>query len=678
MKTYIRFLIILILVVNLSKYSKAQTLSNYEKTFPIKEAYDGWLEKNSTIVGNNSISIYNWGVRDQPLDYENIPMLLLSYLNLYDATDDKCYLNKFIQYSYLLQYKKIGSNYFFSNQGDVTSKVYSYNSTEIPMWPANFYNNGRILWAMARYVYLLNTNNTILSNTNIPTGFVPIESWDDTDISTYGNFATWLKVKVCASLNFINYNFWIDNSNYYDKYAVCGHTFATGSGCNVTTAPSEINMQAGVICAMLYIYKVDNSYYDYFNKADAFIHNFYYNVLFHDTYNDTYKWHHNPLNTDLKEDIGHGAFDIQVPLISYNLFGANHPNYFSSTEMFYFRNTFTKNLFDQFQSNGDAKFFNSVYKTTYPISNGTQGFPGCDNQNYIPDNTHNCNWGEVLAWMELQQFDTGSGNYVYNTLLQHTVSLLDDSYISYPEGLYNNHFCRNTSNLTGGESVWGLSNVVKTQWDNECTNMTLKNRDLYYNQDFSVKNDLIISPQSPNNPESIATPYNASFESPNYLGSSFTAQEFIVRSNVTTNITAGNKIVLKPGFKTETGCQLHASINPALCGAQSKKNNQEDITTLIKKDTILNDSSFDNNSLKIYPNPFFTFCTIEYDLPSTENVKISIYNAANLNIEELVDEMQTEGTHKIIWDATDKTGGVYYCLVKTSKLSLIKKIILIK
>ncbi|MEJ2543558.1 MAG: S8 family serine peptidase [Calditrichaceae bacterium] len=72
-----------------------------------------------------------------------------------------------------------------------------------------------------------------------------------------------------------------------------------------------------------------------------------------------------------------------------------------------------------------------------------------------------------------------------------------------------------------------------------------------------------------------------------------------------------------------------------------------------------------NDLLQNYPNPFNPTTTIEYTLSVSGKVVLSVYNILGQHIRALIQEYQTTGVHKTIWDGTDDSGkrvvsGVYF------------------
>ncbi len=87
--------------------------------------------------------------------------------------------------------------------------------------------------------------------------------------------------------------------------------------------------------------------------------------------------------------------------------------------------------------------------------------------------------------------------------------------------------------------------------------------------------------------------------------------------------------------------------------------------------------------LQNYPNPFNPQTEIAYSLPEGSNVKLEIYNVLGQKVKVLVDEYQSAGTKKVVWDGRNENGekvssGIYFYrldagnYVQTKKMSLLK------
>jgi len=79
-----------------------------------------------------------------------------------------------------------------------------------------------------------------------------------------------------------------------------------------------------------------------------------------------------------------------------------------------------------------------------------------------------------------------------------------------------------------------------------------------------------------------------------------------------------------------------------------------------------------------YPNPFNPVTTIKYTVPSTANVKLSIYNTMGQEVMTLVDEQMNAGTYDVTFDAASFSSGVYFYRLKAGDFTQIKKMIFMK
>jgi hypothetical protein len=80
-----------------------------------------------------------------------------------------------------------------------------------------------------------------------------------------------------------------------------------------------------------------------------------------------------------------------------------------------------------------------------------------------------------------------------------------------------------------------------------------------------------------------------------------------------------------------------------------------------------------------YPNPFNPTTTIEFSLPSSENVSLLIYNATGQVVEHLIEAKQMAlGDHKVQWNATALSNGIYFYHLTAGKFSQTRKMVLVK
>ncbi len=79
-----------------------------------------------------------------------------------------------------------------------------------------------------------------------------------------------------------------------------------------------------------------------------------------------------------------------------------------------------------------------------------------------------------------------------------------------------------------------------------------------------------------------------------------------------------------------------------------------------------------------YPNPFNPKTIIEYSIPKTNRVKITVYNLLGETIAVLLNDVKAPGRHKVSWNANQIASGLYIYKIESGGLQLSKKLILLK
>ncbi|MFQ5603843.1 MAG: choice-of-anchor D domain-containing protein [bacterium] len=84
-----------------------------------------------------------------------------------------------------------------------------------------------------------------------------------------------------------------------------------------------------------------------------------------------------------------------------------------------------------------------------------------------------------------------------------------------------------------------------------------------------------------------------------------------------------------------------------------------------------------------YPNPFNAETIIEYALPEATEVRLTVYNNLGQLIRVLVDESQSAGVKKVVWNGTIRTGqtavsGTYYVRLEAQGRKIVRRMILQK
>jgi hypothetical protein len=92
-------------------------------------------------------------------------------------------------------------------------------------------------------------------------------------------------------------------------------------------------------------------------------------------------------------------------------------------------------------------------------------------------------------------------------------------------------------------------------------------------------------------------------------------------------------------------------------------------------DFILHPSSF---SLSVFPVPFNSTTQIEFTLPSTQRVSLRLYDVLGQEVAVLMNEIQTAGRHRMMFDASGLPSGVYLCRLEAGGIAQTRKMMLVK
>lgn len=79
-----------------------------------------------------------------------------------------------------------------------------------------------------------------------------------------------------------------------------------------------------------------------------------------------------------------------------------------------------------------------------------------------------------------------------------------------------------------------------------------------------------------------------------------------------------------------------------------------------------------------YPNPFNPSTTITFAIPENDFVTLRIYDVLGREVKTLISRVMNAGTHKITFDASKLSSGMYYYKITTNNFTDTKKMILIR
>ncbi len=79
-----------------------------------------------------------------------------------------------------------------------------------------------------------------------------------------------------------------------------------------------------------------------------------------------------------------------------------------------------------------------------------------------------------------------------------------------------------------------------------------------------------------------------------------------------------------------------------------------------------------------YPNPFNPNTNISFSIPKAQNVKLEIYNSLGQKVLELLNQEMNAGLHKLNFDGSNLSSGIYFYTLKCKDFIRTKKMILLK
>ena len=94
-----------------------------------------------------------------------------------------------------------------------------------------------------------------------------------------------------------------------------------------------------------------------------------------------------------------------------------------------------------------------------------------------------------------------------------------------------------------------------------------------------------------------------------------------------------------------------------------------------------NDKTTAQKGIKLsqnYPNPFKPSTNINFTLPATSQVQLTVFNLLGQKVATLVNERRTAGNHTVQFDARSLASGVYFYQLQAGDFTLQRKMTLIK
>ncbi len=102
------------------------------------------------------------------------------------------------------------------------------------------------------------------------------------------------------------------------------------------------------------------------------------------------------------------------------------------------------------------------------------------------------------------------------------------------------------------------------------------------------------------------------------------------------------------------------------------------VTSIKDNNALLDQHLPEDYTLSNYPNPFNPRTIINYELPTTIIVELSIYNLVGQKVATLVSKTQSAGKYSVEWNGSGQASGVYYYELRTNDYRDVKKMVLMK
>ncbi len=79
-----------------------------------------------------------------------------------------------------------------------------------------------------------------------------------------------------------------------------------------------------------------------------------------------------------------------------------------------------------------------------------------------------------------------------------------------------------------------------------------------------------------------------------------------------------------------------------------------------------------------YPNPFNPETQIEFSLPTRQRVTLRIFDVLGRQVRVLLDEVREAGNHRVVFDGTALSSGVYFYQLRAGDRMQVRKMLLIR
>jgi len=79
-----------------------------------------------------------------------------------------------------------------------------------------------------------------------------------------------------------------------------------------------------------------------------------------------------------------------------------------------------------------------------------------------------------------------------------------------------------------------------------------------------------------------------------------------------------------------------------------------------------------------HPNPFNVSTTVDFDLNSQGKARLVVYSVGGQLVETLIDSFMNAGSHRVVWNASRYSSGVYLVVLESEGLRDARKVVFMK
>ena len=79
-----------------------------------------------------------------------------------------------------------------------------------------------------------------------------------------------------------------------------------------------------------------------------------------------------------------------------------------------------------------------------------------------------------------------------------------------------------------------------------------------------------------------------------------------------------------------------------------------------------------------YPNPFNPTSILTFAMPESGHVTLKVYNLLGQEVANLVDEVRDAGVHKVAFNASNLSAGVYLYVMQSDAFTATRRMTLLK